>query len=98
MRRRWPLGSFALLSSQRLPSVARHSQKAFLALHAAQLDYHGYLDQIQDTGTAIGSLPHVFISGLGSARDCSGTFMYGIKDFIDAGYLSSSDMPKVLTQ
>lgn len=71
--------------------------KAFVALHAAQNEYHSYLEQIQDTGASIGSLPNVFISGLGSARDRSGTYMYGIKDFIEAGYLSPSDMPKALT-
>jgi hypothetical protein len=71
--------------------------RAFLALHAAQHKYHDYLDQIQDTGASVGSLPHVFISGLGSSRDRSGTFMYGTKDFIEAGYLTPSDMPKVLT-
>jgi hypothetical protein len=71
--------------------------KAFLALHTAQHAYHGYLDQIQDTGASVSSLPHVFISGLGSSRDRSGTFMYGTKDFIEAGYLTPSDMPKVLT-
>jgi hypothetical protein len=71
--------------------------KAFLALHTAQHAYHDYLDQIQDTGASVSSLPHVFISGLGSSRDRSGTFMYGTKDFIEAGYLTPSDMPKVLT-
>lgn len=66
--------------------------KAFVDLHASQRAYHEYLDKIQDTGASISSLPHVFINGLGDARDRSGTFFYGMRDFIEAGYLSS--MPK----
>jgi hypothetical protein len=67
---------------------------AFVALYAAQNAYHSYLEKIQDTGASIGSLPHIFITGLGSAKDKSGTFVYGMKDFIEAGYLS--ELPKEL--
>ncbi|MEH2485769.1 hypothetical protein [Bradyrhizobium sp. AZCC 2230] len=90
-----------LVCEQVRPELTRLGKKfaqAFVDLHTAQHEYHSFLEKIQDTGAGIGSLPYVFISGLGSARDCSGTFVYGIKDFIEAGYLAQSDMPKVLTQ
>jgi hypothetical protein len=83
------------------PEVTRLGKlfaNAFLALHAAQHEYHSYLDQVENTGASIASLPNVFISGLGSARDLSGTFMYAMKDFIEAGFLQKADMPKVLQQ
>lgn len=63
--------------------------KALVELHSAQLAYHGHLDRIQDTGASLSSLPHVFIKGLGDARDRSGTYFYAMRDFIEAGYLSS---------
>ena len=86
-----------LLCESEKPEVTRRGKafaKAFLDLHAAQLEYHRYLDKIQDTGASIGSLPHVFINGLGDAKDRSGQFWYGMKDFIEAGYLS--ELPKEL--
>lgn len=81
------------------PEVSRLGKKfakALIDLHGAQNEYHALLERVQDTGAAIGSLPHVFISGLGSARDRSGMYSYAIKDFIEAGYLSKSDMPRAL--
>ncbi|MDH2341543.1 hypothetical protein [Bradyrhizobium sp. SSUT77] len=84
-----------LLCQAEEPEVTRLGKafaKAFSDLHSAQQAYHKYLDKIQDTGASISSLPHVFINGLGDARDRSGTFFYGMQDFIEAGYLSS--MPK----
>ena len=88
-----------LLCEAQKPEVTKRGKafaKAFVELHAAQLEYHGYLDRIQDTGASIGSLPNVFISGLGNAKDRSGQYWYGMKDFIEAGYLSPSDKPKEL--
>lgn len=88
-----------LLCESEKPEVTKRGKafaKTFLDLHAAQLEYHRHLDTIQDTGASIGSLPHVFINGLGDAKDRSGQYMYGTKDFIEAGYLSPSEMPKEL--
>ncbi|MDH2357693.1 hypothetical protein QCM80_45335 [Bradyrhizobium sp. SSUT112] len=84
-----------LLCEAETPEVARLGKafaKAFVDLHTAQQAYHKHLDKIQDTGASISSLPHVFISGLGHGSDRSGTFFYGMRDFIEAGYLSS--LPK----
>lgn len=83
------------------PEVTRLGKKfakALVDLHSTQHEYHALLEGVQDSGASIGSLPHIFISGLGSSRDRSGTYWYAIKDFIEAGYLSQSDMPKALTQ
>jgi hypothetical protein len=88
-----------LLCKAEKPEVDKRGKafaRAFVELHAAQLEYHDYLDRIQDTGASIGSLPNVFISGLGNAKDRSGQYWYGMKDFIGAGYLSPSDKPKEL--
>lgn len=84
-----------LLCEAEEPEVTRLGKayaKTLVELHSAQLAYHRHLDRIQDTGASISSLPHVFIKGLGDARDRSGTFFYAMTDFIEAGYLSS--MPK----
>ena len=64
---------------------ARAFAKAFVELHATQLEYHSFLNRIQDTGTNVSSLPQIFISGLGDSKDPSGQFMYGMKDFLEAG-------------
>jgi hypothetical protein len=88
-----------LLCEAQKPEVTKRGKafaKALVALHAAQLDYHDLFDKIQDTGASTGSLPHVFINGLGDAKDRSGQYWYGMKEFIEAGYLPPSELPKEL--
>jgi HK97 family phage prohead protease len=79
-----------LLCEAQKPEVTKRGKafaKAFVDLHAAQLEYHAYLDKIQDAGASIGSLPHVFIHGLGDARDRSGTF-FPRREGFHRGWLS----------
>jgi len=75
------------------PEVTKRGKvfaKALLDLHAAQLAYHGFLDEIQDAGARIYSLPNVFISGIGDTKDRSGTYFYGMKDLVEAGSRSTT--------
>jgi hypothetical protein len=69
--------------------------KAFLDLHAAHLDYNKYIDAVENVGVSVSGL-RVCPNGVGFPTDLSGQYSYGIRDFIDAGFLQTSDMPKVL--
>ena len=69
--------------------------KAFLELHAAHLGFNKFIDAIEDVGVSVTAL-RLCPNGVGFPTDLSGQYMYGIRDFIDAGFLQKSDMPKVL--
>ncbi|MGY4502383.1 hypothetical protein ACVWYH_006340 [Bradyrhizobium sp. GM24.11] len=81
------------------PEVTKRA-KAFantlLAFHAAHLDYDRYLDDIENTGTNISSLNRIFLSYIGSPRDSCGGYHYSLRDFVDAGIISRSDMPQAI--
>jgi hypothetical protein len=79
------------------PEVTRLGKgfaKAFLQLHSAHSEYVRYLDAIEDTGASTTSLGRVWPNSLGHPKDLSGPYMYGLQEFIDAGFLDA--MPKVL--
>jgi hypothetical protein len=68
--------------------------KAFLALHAAHLEFDQYVDKLEDAGGNTSTL-RIRPNGLSHPRDLSGGYWYGLRDFIDAGFFSKSDLPKV---
>jgi hypothetical protein len=69
--------------------------KAFLDLHTCHLGYNKFIDSLEDVGVSVSAL-RVCPNGLGFPTDLSGTYMYGVCEFIEAGYLEKSQMPKVL--
>jgi hypothetical protein len=79
------------------PDVTKRANafaKAFLDLHAAHLEYDRYLDEVENAGTSISSLNRVSPNYLGSSRDPCGGYHYSMRDFVDAGIIARSDMPK----
>jgi hypothetical protein len=81
------------------PEVTKRAKafaKALIDLHAANIEYDSYLDEVENTGTNISSLNRIFLSYLGSARDPCGAYHYSMRDFVDAGYLERSEMPKAI--
>jgi len=69
---------------------------ALIDLHAANSEYDRFLEEIENTGTNISSLGRVSINGLGSVKDPCGQYHYGLREFVDLGYLARSDMPKAI--
>jgi hypothetical protein len=68
--------------------------QALIDLHAANIEYDRYLDEIENTGTNISSLNRVFLSYIGGAHDPCGGYHYSLRDFVDAGVITRSEMPK----
>jgi hypothetical protein len=67
--------------------------KALLYLCAACLKQDEDLDSLESVGADVGQY-RIRLSGLGSPRDLSSGFAYGLREFIDSGYMSKSDLPK----
>jgi hypothetical protein len=81
------------------PEVTKRAKafaKALIDLHAANSEYDLILDEIENTGTSIGSLGRVWINGLGSVKDPCGGFHYGMREFVDAGFLDRSQIPQAI--
>jgi hypothetical protein len=68
--------------------------KAFVDFYAAHLDFDEHLDRLEDVGASVGQF-RVRPNGVSSPKDPSGSYFYGLREFIDAGFLSKSDTPKV---
>jgi hypothetical protein len=66
---------------------------AFLELHTAHKDYHRFIDAVEDTGASTSSLGRVWPNGLGHFADCSGTYHYGFKEFLEAGLIEKASIP-----
>jgi hypothetical protein len=66
--------------------------KAFLDLHAAHSAYSTYVDEIEDAGGNVSTL-RVRPNFLNHPTDSN--YYYGLQTFIDAGFASKSEMPKV---
>jgi hypothetical protein len=80
------------------PEITQRGQnfaKAFLALHAAHLEWDDYIDSLEEAGASVGAF-RIRPNGLSHPRDRSGSYAYGLKDFIDAGLFTARDLPKVL--
>lgn len=71
--------------------------KALLYLCAACLQQDEHLDSLESVGADVGQY-RIRLSGLGSPRDLSSGFAYGMREFIDAQYMSKSDLPKAFKQ
>jgi hypothetical protein len=81
------------------PEVDRLGKKfatAYLDLYNANCEYSNFLDQVENTGASISSLGRVWPASLGSCRDRSGPFHYTMREFVDAGYLSKSEVPEAV--
>ena len=68
-----------------------------IALHTSYSDYLAFVDSVQDTGASTSTLNVVTPTPLGNPKDLSGMFFYTLREYIDAGFLKKSDMPKALT-
>jgi len=81
------------------PEVTRLGKrfgKALLDLHAAHLDYSQFIDSVETTGASVSSLGRVSPSWLGSPLDTCGGYHYMARDFIEAEYVSKSDLHKAI--
>jgi hypothetical protein len=73
--------------------LGRKFATAFLDLHTAHTNYNKIIDSLEDIGvSAIRVLPY----GLGWPTDRSGTYHYGTREFVEAGYLKASEIPKAI--
>jgi hypothetical protein len=82
------------------PEVTRlgsNFAKAFLALHEAHLQFDQYVSSLEDAGGNVSTL-RIRPNGLSHPTDRSSAYFYGVREFIDAKFLSKNDMPKVLIQ
>jgi hypothetical protein len=79
------------------PEIARlgnNFAKAFVDLHAAHLAFDEYTDSLEDAGASVGQF-RMRPNGLSHPKDLSGAYAYGLKEFIDSGFLNNSNLPKV---
>jgi hypothetical protein len=80
------------------PEITRLGKKfadAFHELHAAHLEFDEYVDGLEDVGASVGQF-RIRPNGLSHPKDLSGSYAYGLKEFIDSGFFSKANMPKVL--
>jgi hypothetical protein len=68
---------------------------AFVGTHAAHLEYDEFIDVLEDAGASVGQF-RIRPNGLSHPKDLSGNYAYAIKEFIDSGYMTQSNMPKAL--
>jgi hypothetical protein len=80
------------------PELMRLGKKfaqAFLALRSEHLEYNQFVDSIEDAGGNISTL-RLTPNGLSDPRDASGNYAYGLREFVDAGYISKSVVPEYI--
>lgn len=80
------------------PEITRLGSKfanAFRDLHSAHLEWDEYLDSLEDAGASVGVF-RIRPNGLSHPKDMSGSYAYGLKEFIDLGFFAARDTPKVL--
>jgi hypothetical protein len=93
------LAGNALIDSV-MPEIKKRGSafaKACLDTHAADLGFDEYLDELEESGANVGQF-RIRLNGMGHPRDLSGSYFYSLTEFINAGYSSTSNMPKVLRQ
>jgi hypothetical protein len=86
-----------LIESAR-PEITRLGSKfanAFRDLHAAHLEWDDYIDSLEEAGASVGVF-RIRPNGLSHPKDKSGSYAYGLKEFIDSGFFIARDLPKVL--
>jgi hypothetical protein len=79
------------------PEVDRLGKKfadAFRDLHSAHLEFDQYVSQLEDAGGNVSAL-RIRPNGLSHPMDRSSSYFYGLREFIDAGFFSNGDMPRV---
>jgi hypothetical protein len=81
-----------------MPEIVRlgnNFAKAFADLHARHLEFDQYIDLLEEVGASVGSF-RIRPNGLSHPKDLSGSYAYGLQEFIEAGFFSRSNLPKVL--
>jgi division protein CdvB (Snf7/Vps24/ESCRT-III family) len=68
---------------------------AFADLHSRHLEYDQFIDSLEDVGASVGQF-RIRPNGLSHPKDLSGSYAYGLREFIDAGFFSQSNLPKAL--
>jgi hypothetical protein len=81
--------------SSEISRLGKKFADAFRDLHQAHLDFDEYIDGLEDVGANVGQF-RIRPNGLSHPKDSSGSYAYGLKEFIDSGLFSKSNMPKVL--
>jgi hypothetical protein len=82
-------------ASVEITRLGKKFADAFRDLHAAHLDFDDYIDGLEDVGASVGQF-RIRPNGLSHPKDLSGSYAYGLKEFIDSGFFSKSNMPKAL--
>jgi hypothetical protein len=80
------------------PELVRLGNKfaqAFLALRSDHLGYNQFVDLVEDAGGNISTL-RLTPNGLSDPRDASGNYAYGLREFVQAGYISKSVVPEYI--
>jgi hypothetical protein len=86
------------LIESEMDGIKRRGNKAAKALAdlcEADLEYELHLDSLEEVGATVGQY-RIRLPGLGSPRDISSGYAYSLREFIDAGMISTSDLPKAL--
>jgi hypothetical protein len=91
------LASTKLIESQSEEIKRRGNRwaKAYVDVHTAHSDFEELIDALEDAGASVGHL-RIRPNGVSHTHDRSGNYFYAIQEFIEAGFLSKGDMPKVL--
>jgi hypothetical protein len=80
------------------PEIMRLGSKfanAFRDLHAAHLEWDDYIDSLEEAGASVGVF-RIRPNGLSHPKDMSGSYAYGLREFVDSGFFAARDLPKVL--
>jgi hypothetical protein len=78
------------------PELTRLGNKwanAFLECHGAHLDFDNFIDALEDAGASVGQF-RIRPNGLSHPKDRSGNYFYALQEFVDSGFLKTSNMPK----
>jgi hypothetical protein len=67
--------------------------KSLVCVCGEDSEYDQYLDSLESAGASVGHY-RIRLPGLGSPRDISSGYAYSLREFIDAGVLKRSDLPK----
>jgi hypothetical protein len=88
------LASNKLLEAVKPELLQRGSKyaNAFLALRCEHFEYNQFVDAIEDAGGNISTL-RLTPNGLSDPRDASGSYAYGLREFVEAGFLPKSVVP-----
>jgi hypothetical protein len=69
--------------------------KAYLMLRDEHLAFNDLIDALEDQGVSVGAI-RLNPNGLSDPKDRSGSYQYGLREFVEAGFISKSVVPKAI--